>query len=139
MKIPVFCLALALVGATDLDGQKTEFSHEVETASAAVRQIDTGGVENHYDRRLPLEATPLARSTGLWTPAEEVRPWRSYAFIGALVGGAVSATYFHFAVAADWENPGNRGYGPSTGAGYVLYALPGALIGALLGAALAYR
>lgn len=65
---------------------------------------------------------------------EQVKPWKRYALIGAVIGGAITATYFHFEFAPNFDT----GYGPSTGWGYVIYAIPGALVGGFVGAAIAY-
>jgi hypothetical protein len=66
---------------------------------------------------------------------EHVKPWKRYALIGAVIGGAITTTYYHFEVAPNFDT----GYGPSTGWGYVIYAIPGALVGGFFGAASAYR
>lgn len=90
-------------------------------------------------RGVPSQSHSPVRLLPAFGKSEQAKPWRRYALIGAAIGGAITATYFHFEVAPTWQNESNRGYGPSTGWGYVIYAAPGALGGSLVGAALAYR
>lgn len=92
---------------------------------------------------LPADYTALSGS-GMSLSREhleavEDRSWGRYALVGAGVGGVLGASYFHFAVAPTYENDASRGYGPSLGLGYVIYAIPGALLGGFVGAILADR
>lgn len=82
----------------------------------------------------PDRGGPRAHPSGwLSEQREMMRPRGKYVLIGAAVGAAIGAIYFHLEVAPTFTNEGNQGYGPSTGWGYVIYAIPPALVGALIG------
>ncbi|MDQ3388078.1 MAG: hypothetical protein M3483_01110 [Gemmatimonadota bacterium] len=66
---------------------------------------------------------------------EQARPWKRSALIGAVIGGASGAAVYYFAIESTPENRAIDSWFPSW-IGYATFAIPGALVGGLVGAAI---
>jgi hypothetical protein len=93
-----------------------------------------------------LSASPLVPAPGSAEPRLDralllhalAKDEKRYALIGAVIGAASGTAYYYFAVDSAPENQSNDSWVPSW-VGYATFTIPGALLGGLVGASIAYR